>query len=79
MWRKRIIRWEKDINLNCAITNLNGKTFFFQNGIINQQNSLLKSNENQVKVDINCYTLNSVLDSNGFDNFDYLNVDVDFT
>ena len=70
---------KKDINLNCAISNFNGKTFFFQNGIINQQNSLLKSNENQVKVDIDCCTLNSVLESHGFNNFDYLNVDVEGT
>ena len=70
---------KKDINLNCAISNFNGKTFFFQNGPINQQNSLLKSNQDQIKVDINCYTLNAVLENNGYNYFDYLNVDVEGT
>ncbi|MDC0353597.1 FkbM family methyltransferase [Candidatus Pelagibacter sp.] len=70
---------KRDINLNCAITDFNEKTFYFQNGMINQQNSLQKSSDDQIKVDINCYTLNSVLENNDFHDFDYLNVDVEGT
>ncbi len=70
---------KKDINLNCAISKFNGDTFYFQNGKINQQNSLIKSNNDQIKVHINCYTLNSVLKRYGLNQFDYLNVDVEGT
>jgi|TARA_B110000003_G_scaffold167046_1_gene167026 FkbM family methyltransferase len=70
---------KRDINLNCAISDFNEKTFYFQNGMINQQNSLQKSSDDQIKVDINCYTLNSVLENNDFHDFDYLNVDVEGT
>ena len=70
---------KRDINLNCAISDFNEKTFYFQNGMINQQNSLQKSSDDQIKVDINCYTLNTVLENNDFHDFDYLNVDVEGT
>ena len=68
---------KRDINLNCAISDFDGETFYFQNGIINQQNSLKKLNDDQIKISIKCQTLNSVLENNNFNNFDYLNVDVE--
>ena len=40
-----------DFNINCAITSFNGETHYYQNSEINQQNSLLKSNENQKRIE----------------------------
>ena len=68
---------KKDINLNIAVTNFDGETFYYENSPINQQNSLIKSNEQQLKVKIKCSTLNSILKQNNIDSFDYLNIDVE--
>ena len=67
---------KKDINLNIAVTNFDGETFYYENSPINQQNSLIKSNEQQLKVKIKCSTLNSILKQNNIDSFDYLNIDL---
>ena len=67
----------KDINLNLAVTNYDGETFYFENSPINQQNSLIQSNEKQSKIKIKCSTLNTILEENRIESFDYLNVDVE--
>ena len=67
----------KDINLNLAVTNFDGETFYYENSPINQQNSLLKSNEEQKKIRIKCNKLDTILEQNKIDYFDYLNVDVE--
>ena len=67
----------KDINLNLAVTDYDGETFYFENSPINQQNSLIQLNEEQSKIKIKCSTLNTILEENRFENFDYLNVDVE--
>ena len=72
----KIVR-KKDINLNLAISNFDGKTFYYENSPINQQNSLIKKNVKQSKIEIQCSSLNSILRKYNFDHFDYLNVDVE--
>ena len=42
-----------DVNLNLAVTNYDGETFYYQNSPINQQNSLMKTNESQKKKKLN--------------------------
>ena len=66
----------KDINLRAAITDFNGKTFFYENSPINQQNSL-KENSSAQKIEIDCYKLNTILDNNEIKTIDYLNIDAE--
>ena len=66
----------KDINIRAAITDHNGKTFFYENSPINQQNSL-KENSSAKKIEINCYKLNTILDKNEIKKIDYLNIDAE--
>ena len=68
---------KRDINLNYAISDFNGNTVFYENSPINQQNSLIKVNENQKEVKIECFTLNHILSENNIQKFDYLNIDVE--
>ena len=68
---------KKDINLNLAVSDFNGETFYYENSPINQQNSLIQTNENQKKVKVECFTLNSILKEKNIKSFDYLNVDVE--
>lgn len=67
----------RDINLNVAVSNFDGETSYYENSPINQQNSLSKSNNQQTEIKIKCCTLNSILQQNNLDNFDYLNIDVE--
>ena len=55
---------------------LDGKTFFYENSPINQQNSL-KENNNAQKIEIDCYKLNTILDKHKIKKIDYLNVDAE--
>ena len=68
---------KRDINLNLAISDFDGETFYFENSPINQQNSLIKKDEKQNKVKIECFTLNTILKKNNLNNFDYLNINVE--
>ena len=68
---------KKDINLNLAISNFDGETFYYENSPINQQNSLIKDNDSQKKIKIKCLTLDTVLNNKNLDGFDYLNIDVE--
>ena len=65
----------RDLNINAAITNFDGETHYFENGIINQQNSLDNKNKNKVK--IKAYTLNSLLENFKIEQIDYLNIDAE--
>lgn len=67
----------RDINLNLAVTNYDGETFYYQNSPINQQNSLTKTNDNQKKTKIKCFSLNTILQENKIDKFQFLNIDVE--
>ena len=40
-----------DLNIQAAITNFDGETFYYENGIINQQNSLEEKDGNKIEVD----------------------------
>ena len=66
----------KDINLRTAITDFDGKTFFYENSPINQQNSLI-GNSNAKKIEIDCYKLNTILENHKIQKVDYLNVDAE--
>ena len=68
---------KRDVNLNIAISNFDGETFYYENSPINQQNSLTKINDKQSKINIECYTLNSILKNYSIEKFDYLNIDVE--
>ena len=68
---------KKDINLNLAISDFNGETNYYENSPINQQNSLIKDNDDQKIIKIECSCLNSVLERNKIENFEYLNIDVE--
>ena len=68
-----------DINLNCAITTKNEETFFFENSEINQQNSLIKQNNKQIKKKILGRNLNSLLDDFKINDFQFLNIDTEGT
>ena len=67
----------KDINLNIAVSNFDGETHYYENSPINQQNSLIKSNESQKTVKIKCKKLNTILEENNLNKFEYLNIDVE--
>tara|TARA_B110000971_G_scaffold83110_1_gene85176 strand:- start:261 stop:851 length:591 start_codon:yes stop_codon:yes gene_type:complete len=69
----------KDININCAIGKITEETKFFQNSKMNQQNSLIRQNSNQVEVKIKCYKLNDILTSNKIEKVDYINIDTEGT
>ena len=66
----------RDINIRAAITDFDGKTFYYENSPINQQNSL-KENSNAQKIEIDCYKLNTILDKHEIKKIDYLNVDAE--
>ncbi len=68
---------KEDINLNLAVSDFNGQTSYFENSPINQQNSLIKNNDNQKKIEIDCKNLNLILEENKFEKFEYLNIDVE--
>ena len=68
---------KKDINLNLAISDFDGETNYYENSPINQQNSLIKDNDDQIKIKIQCKRLSSILLENHYDNFEYLNIDVE--
>ena len=66
----------RDINIRAAITDFDGKTFYYENSPINQQNSL-KENSNAQRIEIDCYKLNTILDKHEIKKIDYLNVDAE--
>ena len=66
-----------DTNINCAISSENKETFYYENSPINQQNSLIKQSDNQKKISINSYRLETILKKNGFQKVDYINIDTE--
>ena len=65
-----------DINLRAAITDYDGKTFYYENSPINQQNSIIE-NPLAKKIEIDCFKLNTILDKNEIKKIDYLNIDAE--
>ncbi len=66
----------KDINIRAAVSDYDGKTFYYENSPINQQNSLLE-NPNAKKIEIDCFKLNTILDKYKIEKVDYLNIDAE--
>ena len=69
----------KDLNINCAIGAINSDIFYYENSPINQQNSLIKKNDRQKKIQIKSFKLNEVLSNNNIRNVDYINIDTEGT
>ena len=65
-----------DININSAISNKDGETFYYENGPINQQNSLIQNNDLK-KIPIKCYKLSTILKNYNINKVDFLNIDVE--
>tara|TARA_B100000965_G_C19539414_1_gene734872 strand:- start:555 stop:1259 length:705 start_codon:yes stop_codon:yes gene_type:complete len=66
----------KDINIQAAITDFDGETFYYENGPINQQNSL-KENSELKKIPIKAIKLSTILKQNNLKKIEFLNIDVE--
>jgi hypothetical protein len=66
-----------EINLNLAICDFDGETFYYENSAINQQNSLINDNASQKKIQVKSYQLNEILILNNVNNVDYINIDTE--
>ena len=67
----------KDYNIQAAVTDFDGETQFFENGKINQQNTLENSGTNLKKIKINAFKLQTLLDKLNINHIDFLNIDVE--
>jgi len=67
----------KDHNVQAAITDFDGETHFFENGIINQQNTLENCGTNLKKIKIIAFKLQTLLDKLNISHIDFLNIDVE--
>ena len=68
-----------DLNINCAVGIKNEETIFYQNSLINQQNSLKRQNLDQKEIKIKCFRLDDLLISKKIKNVDYINIDTEGT
>ena len=66
-----------DININCAISEFNGETYYYENSPINQQNSLIPQDDNQKKIKIQSYKLSEILKMQNINSVDYINIDTE--
>ena len=66
----------KDYNVNAAITDFDGDTIYYENGAINQQNSLISNNQKK-QIKIKAYKLETLLNNLNITNVDFLNIDVE--
>lgn len=66
-----------DINLFCAVSNINEKINFYETSPINQQNSLIKSSQEQKEKLIDSYTLDSLQKKYNFYDVNYINIDTE--
>ena len=66
-----------DININCAVSEFNGETFYYENSPINQQNSLISQDDNQKKIKIQSYKLSEILKMQNINSVDYINIDTE--
>ena len=67
----------RDININCAISNFSGETFYYENSPINQQNSLISTDKSQKKIKIRSYKLDEILTLNKINKVDFINIDTE--
>ena len=68
-----------DININCAVSEFNGETYYYENSPINQQNSLISQDDNQKKIKIQSYKLSEILKMQNINSVDYINIDTEGT
>ena len=68
---------KKDINLNCAVSKKNGKIFYYENGAINQQNSILRQNKKQKKIQITSFQFSEIQKKYNINKIDYINIDTE--
>ena len=66
-----------DLNINCAVSEFNGETFYYENSPINQQNSLIPQDQNQKKIKIQSYKLSEILKMQNINSVDYINIDTE--
>ena len=67
----------KDYNIHAAITDFDGETQFFENDMINQQNTLENNGTNLKKIKIIAFKLQTLLEKLNIDNIDFLNIDAE--
>ena len=67
----------KDYNIHAAVTDFDGETHFFENGMINQQNTLENSETNLKKIKIIAFKLQTLLEKLNINHIDFLNIDVE--
>ena len=67
----------KDYNIHAAITDFDGETQFFENDMINQQNTLENNGTKLKKIKINAFKLQTLLEKLNIDNIDFLNIDAE--
>ena len=67
----------KDYNIHAAVTDFDGETHFFENGMINQQNTLENCGTNLKKIKIIAFKLQTLLDKLNINHIDFLNIDVE--
>ena len=60
-----------------CISNKTEKKTYYQNSPINQQNSLIKQNDQQKEIEIEAFSLDDLLTLKNFENPDYLNIDTE--
>ena len=67
----------KDININCAVSDFNGETYYYENTPINQQNSLISQHDKQKKIKTQSYKLSEILKMKDVNSVDYINIDTE--
>jgi len=67
----------KDYNIHAAVADFDGETHFFENGMINQQNTLENNGTNLKKIKIIAFKLQTLLEKLNIKHIDFLNVDVE--
>ena len=67
----------KDYNIHAAVADFDGETHFFENGVINQQNTLENNGANLKKIKIIAFKLQTLLEKLNIKHIDFLNVDVE--
>ena len=66
-----------DLNINCAVSELNGETYYYENSPINQQNSLISLHDKQKKIKTQSYKLSEILKMENIKSVDYINIDTE--
>ena len=67
---------KRDININCAISNIESEGYYSEVSHINQANSLLDF-ENTKKIKVQIKSLNTIIKEHDVQKIDYLNIDAE--